>query len=196
PYFSPPPLPASIAADVIAQWLNQGVDVWALSPSATFVEEEVVAWLRRVVGFGEGSWGLLTSGGVMANFMALATARDVGLRALRGLDAPPRGSALEGVRVYASDQAHFSIQRSLALLGFPPETLRIVPSDERFRLHGEAVAAAIDDDLSRDVLPWSVAAVSGSTNTGSVDLVEELAPLCRQHGMWLHVDAAYGGAAR
>src|SRR5439155_14309214 len=110
--------------------------------------------------------------------MALAVARDVGLRGLRGLrglDGPPRGTALEGVRVYASDQAHFSIHRSLAMLGFPPESLRIVPSDERFRLHGEAVAAAIDDDLAHDVLPWCVAAVSGSTNTGSVDLVGELA---------------------
>ena len=195
-YFSPAALPMSIAGEVLAQWLNQGIDVWAAGPVGAFVEEEVTAWLRELVGFGEGSWGVLTSGGVMANIMALTVARDIHLAKLLGRADPPRGSALEGVRVYASDQAHFSIERGLSVLGFPPETLRVVPSDERFRLRGAQVAAAIAEDRANGALPFAIAAVSGSTNTGSVDLVGELAEIADREGMWLHVDAAYGGAAR
>ena len=122
-YFTPPPLVASIAGEVLAQWLNQGVDVWHAGPVAAFVEEEVGRWLCDLAGYGEGSFGLCTSGGVMANFIAMALVRDVHLRALRGGARPPRGAALEGVRVYASDQTHFSIARALDELGFPPETL-------------------------------------------------------------------------
>ena len=195
-YFTPPPLPMSISGEVLAQWLNQGVDVWAAGPIGAFVEEEVTAWLRELVGFGVGSWSVLTSGGVMANIMALAAARDVHLPMLLGHTEPPRGRALEGVRVYASDQAHFSIERGLSVLGFPPETLRIVRSDERFRLQGKPVAEAVAEDRANGLLPFAIAAVSGSTNTGSVDLVGELADIAGRERMWLHVDAAYGGAAR
>ena len=195
-YFTPPPLPMSISGEVLAQWLNQGVDVWAAGPIGALVEEEVTAWLRELVGFGEASWGVLTSGGVMANIMALAAARDVHLPMLLGHSGPPRGSALEAVRVYASDQAHFSIERGLSVLGFPPETLRIVPSDERFRLRGAPVAQAVAEDHANGLLPFAIAAVSGSTNTGSVDLVGELADIAERERMWLHVDAAYGGGAR
>jgi aromatic-L-amino-acid decarboxylase len=195
-YFTAPPLPMSIAGEVLAQWTQQGVDVWAASPAASLVEEEVTAWLRELVGFGEGSWGVLTSGGVMANIMALTIARDIHLARLLGLREPPRASELEHARVYASDQAHFSIARALDVLGFPPETLRIVPSDDRFRLHAAPVAEVIDEDRSAGAVPFAIAAVAGSTNTGSVDLVGELAELARREGLWLHVDAAYGGGAR
>jgi aromatic-L-amino-acid/L-tryptophan decarboxylase len=195
-YFTPPPLPLSISGEVLAHWLNQGVDVWAAGPIGALVEEEVTAWLRELVGFGQGSWGVLTSGGVMANIMALMAARDVHLPTLLGRAEPTRGSALEGVRVYASDQAHFSIERGLSVLGFPPETLRIVPSDERFRLQGRPVAEAVAEDRANGLLPFAIAAVSGSTNTGSVDLVGELADIAERERMWLHIDAAYGGGAR
>ena len=76
-YFTPAPLPMSIAGEVLAQWINQGVDVWHAGPTSALVEEEVTGWLRDVVGFGPGSWGVLTSGGVMANIMGLTVARDV-----------------------------------------------------------------------------------------------------------------------
>jgi aromatic-L-amino-acid decarboxylase len=195
-YFTPPPLAMSIAGEVLAQWINQGVDVFHAGPVGAFVEEEVVGWLSSLVGFGEGSWGVLTSGGVMANIMALAVARDVHLTHLRGLEGPPRGGHLDGVRVYASDQAHFSIGRGLDLLGFPANTLHVVDSDERFRLRGESVAAAIASDRAAGHTPFVIAAVVGSTNTGSVDEVGELADVAEREGVWLHADAAYGGAAR
>ncbi len=195
-YFTPPPLPMSIAGEVLCQWVNQGVDIFQAGPVAAFVEEEVTSWLRRLVGFDEGGWGVLTSGGVMANIMAMTVARDIHLARLLRRGEPPRATALEGVRVYASDQTHFSIARALDLLGFPTETLRVLPSDERFRLGGAVVAEAVAEDRSNGLVPWAIAAVSGSTNTGSVDLVGELADVAEREGLWLHVDAAYGGAAR
>jgi glutamate/tyrosine decarboxylase-like PLP-dependent enzyme len=195
-YFTPPPLVASIAGEVLAQWLNQGVDVWHAGPVAAFVEEEVGRWLCDLVGYGPGSFGLCTSGGVMANFVAMALVRDVHLRQLRGAERPPRGAALEGVRVYTSDQTHFSIARALDELGFPPETLVVVPADDRFRLEAAPVESAIRADRARGLTPVANCAVAGSTNTGSVDLVPDLAALARAEGLWLHVDAAYGGAAR
>jgi glutamate/tyrosine decarboxylase-like PLP-dependent enzyme len=193
-YFTGPPLPMSIAGEVLAQWLHQGVDVWAAGPIGALVEEEVTAWLCELVGHGAGSWGVLTSGGVMANVMGMNVARDVHLARLLG--AEPRGAALERARVYASDQTHFSIARALDVLGFPEGTLRIVPSDDRFRLHADPVAEAVAEDRAAGLVPFAIAAVSGSTNTGSVDLVGELAELARREDLWLHVDAAYGGAAR
>ena len=195
-YFTPPPLPVSMMGELLAQMVNQGVDIWHAGPLATFVEEEVVRWLCDLVGFGSGSFGLLTSGGVMANFMGMALARDIHLGRLLGTGRPPRGAPLEGVRVYTSDQTHFSIGRALDLLGFPVETLVVVPSDERFRLRGAPVAEAVARDRAEGLLPFAIAAVAGSTNTGSVDAIGELAEVAAAERLWLHVDAAYGGAVR
>ncbi len=195
-YFTPPPLPISMMGELLAQMTNQGVDVWHAGPVAAFVEEEVIRWLGDLVGYGPGSFGLLTSGGVMANFMGMTIARDLRLGRALGLGGPPRGKDLEGTRVYASDQTHFSVARALDLLGFPAETLVIVPSDERFRLRGAPVAAAIARDTGAGLTPFAIAAVAGSTNTGSVDRIGELADVAADNGLWLHVDAAYGGAAR
>jgi aromatic-L-amino-acid decarboxylase len=182
--------------ELVCQWLSQGVDVWHAAPSGALVEEEVVGWLCELVGYSAGSFGLLTSGGVMANLIGLTLARDVRLRERLGRQAAPRGGDLEGARVYASDQAHFSVGRSLDMLGFPRDALCVVASDEAFRLRGAAVAEAIAADRRAGLRPLAIAAVAGSTNTGSVDALGELADLAAQEDLWLHVDAAYGGAAR
>jgi aromatic-L-amino-acid decarboxylase len=195
-YFTPPPLAMSIVGETLGQWINQGIDLWLAGMAGPLVEEEVIRWMNDLVGLGEEGWGVLTSGGVMANLMALAVARDVHLSRLRHLDGPPRAGRLEGARLYASDQSHFSIERGLDLLGFPPETLRVIPSDERFRLHAEPVASAIAEDRAAGLTPFCITAVAGSTNSGSVDRVPELADLAEREGLWLHVDAAYGAAAR
>ena len=194
-YFTPPPLPLSIVGELLAQFTNQGVDVWHAGPSGAFVEEEVGRWLCDLVGYGPESFGILTSGGVMANLMGLTVARDVHLRRILGLDRPPRGARLEGTRIYASEQAHFSIERAIGELGFPVETLHLVPADDDFRLRGAPVARAIATDRAAGLVPWAIAAVAGSTNTGSVDGTEELADVAEREGLWLHVDAAYGGGA-
>jgi aromatic-L-amino-acid decarboxylase len=218
-YFTPPPLALSIVGELLAQWINQGIDVYQAGPVGTFVEEEVNRWLCDLVGYGAGSWGVLTSGGTMANLMALAVVRDVhlarlaaaaaaGLPATAALDpsrlaaggvaaypAVPRGAALDGVRIYASDQTHFSIAKALDILGFPEGTLHVVSSDARFRLRGVDVARALAEDAAAGLRPLAITAVAGSTNTGAVDATGELADVAAAHGLWLHVDAAYGGAA-
>jgi glutamate/tyrosine decarboxylase-like PLP-dependent enzyme len=195
-WFTPPPLVASILGELLAQVAQQGVDLFQAGPVATFVEEEVIRWLCDLVGYGPPAFGLLTSGGTMANLLGLTLAREVQLPRLRGDGRAPRGAALEGVRVYASDQAHFSVRRALDELGFPPATLRVIASDDRFRLAAAPVAAAIREDRSAGLLPLAIAAVAGSTNTGSIDAVPELADLADREDLWLHVDAAYGAAAR
>ena len=195
-YFTPPPLTASVAGEVLAQFAQQGIDIWHAGPVGAFVEEEVLRWLCDLVGYGAGSFGILTSGGVMANFIAMALVRDVHLSRLRGVDEPPRGRALEGVRVYASDQTHFSIGRALDELGFPADTMTVVPADAAFRLRAEPVAEALERDRAAGLTPVAIAAVAGSTNTGSVDAIGELADLATREGLWLHIDAAYAAAAR
>ena len=195
-YFTPPPLPVAIAGETLARWLNQGIDVWLAGMAAPFVEEEVVRWLCDLVGYDDDAWGVLTSGGVMANVMAVAIARDVHLRSILGLEDPPRGARLDAARAYASDQTHFSIERGLDLAGFPEGTLRVVPSDTDFRLRADAVTDAIAEDRAEGLRPFAIFAVAGSTNTGAIDDVPALADLAEREGLWLHVDAAYGAAAR
>jgi len=195
-YFTPPPLPMSMMGELLAQMANQGVDVWHAGPLAAFVEEEVVRWLCDLVGYGPRSFGLLTSGGVMANFMGMTLARDVHLGRLLAAGRAPRGAMLEDVRVYTSDQTHFSIARSLDELGFPPGTLAVIPSDASFHLRADRVAAAVAHDRAAGLTPFAIAAVAGSTNTGSVDAIGELADLAAAEDLWFHVDAAYGGAVR
>ncbi len=195
-YFTPPPLPMSVVGELLCQVFHQGVDVFHSGPVGALVEEEVTRWLADLVGAGPESWGVLTSGGVMANLMAMTVARDRHFAHLTGSDKPPRGELLERGRVYVSDQAHFSIARALDMLGFPAEALVAVEPDDRYRLRAEPVARRIEDDKAAGLLPFCIAAVCGTTNTGSVDDVPALADLARREGLWLHVDAAYGGAAR
>ena len=132
----------------------------------------------------------------MANFMGMTLARDLHLGKVRGLSGPPRGKDLEGARVYTSDQTHFSIARALDELGFPADTLVVLPADDDFRLRGGAVSAAVARDRAAGLTPFAIAAVAGSTNTGSVDAIVELADVAAAEDLWLHVDAAYGGGAR
>ena len=112
------------------------------------------------------------------------------------MSGPPRGKDLEDARVYTSDQTHFSIARALDELGFPAATLVVLPADDDFHLRGTAVRAAVARDRAAGLTPFAIAAVAGSTNTGSVDAIAELADVAATEDLWLHVDAAYGGGAR
>ncbi len=195
-YFTPPPLPMSVVGEMLSQVFHQGIDVFHSGPVGALVEEEVTRWLADLVGAGPEAWGVLTSGGVMANIMAMTVARDRHLARLTRTQGAPRGALLERARVYVSDQAHFSIGRALDMLGFPPEALVVVEPDESYRLQAEPVARRVAEDKAAGLVPFCVAGVCGTTNTGSVDDVPALADLARREDLWLHVDAAYGGAAR
>ena len=195
-YFTPPPLPMSMMGELLAQMTNQGVDVWHAGPVAAFVEEEVVRWLCDIVGYDDGRFraahvrrrdGQFHGDGPRPRRPSGATRW--------GRTAAARRDARRGPRLHL-DQTHFSIARALDLLGFPRETLVVVEADERFHLRAGPVVAAVARDRAAGLVPFAIAAVAGSTNTGSVDAVGELADVADAEDLWLHVDAAYGGAAR
>jgi glutamate/tyrosine decarboxylase-like PLP-dependent enzyme len=176
--------------ELLAQVANQGVDVWHAGPFAAFVEEEVVRWLCDLVGYGPTSFGLLTSGGVMANFMAMALAH-VHLRAA-GCDARP-WRPRTGARVYTSDQTHSRSPRALDEPGFCRDPRR--PA-------GRALPPTRRLSGGADRADRGGAAPGGRRSRGGLDQHRIRGPgrgagrLARDEGLWLHVDAAYGGAAR
>src|SRR5438552_2704986 len=169
-------------ADLIADAVNRYVGVWAAAPALVQLEANVGRWFCDVVGYPAGALGLLTSGGSLANFTAVVTARRERL---------PE-DFLRGV-LYASDQVHHSVQKAAMLAGFPPQNVHAVASDARFRLDLEALRSAIAADRAAGRTPFLVVGTAGTTNTGAVDDLAALADLAAAEGLWLHVDAAYGG---
>ena len=169
-------------ADLIADATNRFVGVWMAAPALVQIEANVGRWLCEMVGYPPAALGLLTTGGSMANFIALVTARRERL---------PE-NFLSGI-VYASDQAHHSIQKAAILAGFPPANVRAVPTDERFRLRFDALDEAIARDRAAGLTPFCLVAQAGTTNTGAVDDLERAAETARASRLWLHVDGAYGG---
>ncbi len=187
-YFTAPPLMMAVMGDLIASAINQCVDVWVTGPAAAFAEEEVVRWMGDLVGYGPEAFGILTSGGMNANLTALKMARDHRI--------PDRHAdgALRRSRLYASEQTHFSVRRCLDVIGFPPESLRLVPYDGHFRMKVDELERAIEEDRKAGLCPFCVVANAGTTNTGAIDPLEEIARVGEERGLWRHADAAYGGA--
>jgi aromatic-L-amino-acid decarboxylase len=169
-------------ADLLADSFNRYVGVFAAAPALAQLEANVVAWLAEIVGYPGQARGILTSGGSLANFTALVTARRERL---------PE-DFLRGV-LYASDQTHHSVAKAAMLAGFPPANVRSIPTDAAFRLRLDRLAEHIAADRAAGFAPFLVAANAGTTNTGAVDPLGKLAELARREGLWLHVDAAYGG---
>jgi len=171
-------------ADFIVSAVNMDASSWREGAGPSQVELTVLDWFRDWIGYPEGAAGVLVSGGSAANMTAVACAREARL-------GPMSDTAI----AYMSDQAHSSMARAARILGFRPEQVRILPSDHRSRLSPEILARAMDADLEAGLTPLLVGAAAGSTSTGAVDPMPELAAMCRERGVWLHVDAAYGGFA-
>lgn len=148
------------------------------------LELVVLGWFKQWIGYPDEAAGVLVSGGSAANLTALACAREALLGAMSG-----------EVVAYLSDQAHSSMARAARVLGFRPNQVRVLPVDDDYRMRPEALAAAMAADLRAGRRPLFVAASAGSTSTGAVDPLPELAAVCRERGVWFHVDAAYGGFA-
>jgi aromatic-L-amino-acid/L-tryptophan decarboxylase len=172
-----PTFPGAVA-DFVASGTNIFAGSWQGGPGAAVLELAALGWIREALGLHPEAAGVLQSGGSMANLVGLAVARD---RHLAG--AQPRVA-------YASGQAHSSVGRALTLLGAPPA--REIELDERYRLRPDRLAQAIADDRAAGLTPWCVIAAAGATSTGAVDDLPALAGICREHGLWLHVDGAYG----
>jgi aromatic-L-amino-acid decarboxylase len=169
-------------ADLIADAVNRYVGVFAAAPGLAQIESNVVRWFCQIVGYPESAGGVLTTGGSLANFSAVVTAR----RALLPDDF------LSGT-IYASDQAHHSIRKAARLAGFPADAVREIQTDARFRIRVEALARRMARDRAAGRAPFLIVASAGTTNTGAVDDLESLAALASRERLWLHADAAYGG---
>lgn len=173
-----------VLADALAAGHNVFAGTWLESSGPAMLELVVLDWLRGFCGLPDSAGGLLVSGGSEANLHALAAARHVALE-----------DHVEGAVLYASDQTHTAVDRALRVLGFAPGQLRRLESDDAFRLPVEGLRAAIAQDRAAGRRPFCVIANAGTVNTGTIDPLPALAGLCRAEGLWLHADAAYGGAA-
>jgi aromatic-L-amino-acid decarboxylase len=195
-YVSSPATPVGVYGSLLTGALDANVVAWRSAPAATTIERLVVRWLGELVGYGGAEpAGLLTSGGSMSNLSAVLMA----LRATAppGADPARRGLWYQGrpPTMYVSDQTHFSSSKAAEVLGVGRDQVRVVPSDDGYRLDPRALDEAIALDLRRGLRPFCVVASSGTVTTGAIDPLAELARVAHARGLWLHVDGAYGALA-
>ena len=181
--------PVAASADLLASVLNQNVTAWRSGPAAVTIERTVVNWLATAIGC-PGFQGSLTGGGSPANLMALAMAREAKLSAN---EAGLAGSS-QGV-IYASEEIHMSVAKSIALLGIGRNNLYLIPVDANFRLIPSELEKAIGRDKAAGKTPIAVVASAGTVNTGAIDPLMAIANIAGQHSLWMHVDGAYGALA-
>jgi aromatic-L-amino-acid/L-tryptophan decarboxylase len=192
-YFGSTTTSAGILGEMLMGALNVSAMTWRTSPAATELETLVLDWLRQMLGLSADYTGVVYDTASVAVIHALAAAReDLGLNArARGLCGR---SEVPALRIYASDQAHSSIEKAAITLGIGEQNVCRVPCEASYRMDVAALRSAIETDLRGRLLPMAVIATVGTTSTTSVDPVDEIAALCDEHRLWLHVDAAYGGA--
>jgi len=176
---------AAALADFVACATNRYVGVAQAAPALAQIEETAASWLCRLMGLPAGSRGILTTGGSLSTLAAVATARHARL-----------GEDFQDGVLYFSEETHYCVPKAARLAGFPRRGLRVLPTDSRLRLEPAALEAAIREDRARGLRPFLVVANVGTTNTGAVDPLPQILALAREHGLWLHADAAYGGFFR
>lgn len=195
-YVASPATPPGAFADLIASTLNANQTSWRSGPAATEIERTVVGWLASLIGYSDETqeaYGLLTSGGSMANLTALLIAH----RAKSDPDVGATGlwNSRAAMTIYASDQIHMSIPKAADILGLGRAQVHLVDSDDRFRLDVASLRRTIADDLEHGMKPFCVVASAGTVNTGAVDPLADIAEVAREYGVWFHVDGAYGALA-
>ena len=182
--------PIGITADYLAAGMNS--NCWGGDHAAIHVETRVIAWLADIIGLPAEAEGILVSGGSMANFTALATARRAmapgNVREEGLLGHPP-------LVVYASDQVHSCVDKAVDLLGIGTRNLRKIETDGNFRIRMDLLERAIAQDRRAGLRPAIVVGNAGTVNTGAIDPLQELSELCRREALWFHVDGAYGAMA-
>ncbi len=202
-YVASPATPIGAFADLIASALNQNVPAWRSAPAATHVERTVVSWLAQLIGYAEGAGGLLTSGGSMANLNALYIAHRTKARGLAHNTADTHADVAHAglwnagapMTVYMSDQAHHSITKAADILGLGRAQVRVVESDQQWRMDVRLLRERIAADVQQGLRPFCVVATAGTVNTGAVDPLAEIAAVAAEYDLWLHVDGAYGAPA-
>jgi aromatic-L-amino-acid decarboxylase len=193
-YFATSTSAPGIFGELLSAAFDNKAMLWRTSPASTELEEVVLDWLRQMMGLDPGMLGIIYDTASVSSLHAIAAAREGVEKRIReeGMSGRPD---LPLLRVYVSEQAHSSIEKAVITLGLGQRGLRKIPADSKFRMDARALAAAIDEDKRNGYLPFCVVATVGTTSTTSIDPVPEIVPICEEHAMWLHVDAAYAGSA-
>lgn len=182
-----------ILGEMLAAALNTNAMLWRTGPAQTELEDRTLDWLRQMMGLPEGLHGTIHDTASISTLIALAAAREAAGLGVReeGLS----GRDLPRLRVYASREAHSSIDKAGVTLGIGMQGTRKIDTDGEFRMDPAALEAAIEQDRAAGIRPLAVVATTGTTSTSSIDPVRRIAEVCRRLDVWLHVDAAYGGSA-
>ncbi|MYE12529.1 MAG: aminotransferase class I/II-fold pyridoxal phosphate-dependent enzyme [Gammaproteobacteria bacterium] len=171
-----------VLADFLAAGFNINSCTWLVSSGTSQIELVVIDWMRQWIGYPESAGGLLTSGGSAASVEALVTAREA-------------AGHPDGPVVYMNDQSHSALKRAALIAGVRRECIRLVPTDDAFRIDTEALARMVASDRAKGLAPVAVCANAGSASSGAIDPLGAMADFCEKEDIWLHVDAAYGGFA-
>jgi aromatic-L-amino-acid decarboxylase len=191
-YFATTASGPGILGEMLAASINTNAMMWSTSPGATELEQVVLDWLWQLVGLPDHCFGMIHDTASTSTLHAVAAARE----ALEDLAIRTRGqSGAPPLVLYTSTHAHSSVEKAAIALGIGQHNVRKIEVDGEFRMKPEALDAAISADLLAHCRPFCVVATVGTTSTTSIDPVPKIAEICRRRRLWLHVDAAYGGAA-
>jgi aromatic-L-amino-acid decarboxylase len=192
-YFSITSSYPGIIGEMLCSALNVNAMLWKTSPSATELEEVVTDWLRQMIGLPEQFDGVINDSASVSSLCALVAAREhTGLNIREdGLS----GRNLPSLRIYTSEEAHSSIEKAAIVLGIGQRGVKKIRTDEAFRMDVKVLTQSVEDDIRRGIKPICIIPTIGTTSTTSIDPVKEISELCKRYGIWLHVDAAYGGSA-
>ncbi|MFQ6037758.1 MAG: pyridoxal phosphate-dependent decarboxylase family protein [Candidatus Aminicenantales bacterium] len=189
-YFPANTSPPSVLAELLTAGIGAQCMIWQTSPAAAELEEVVLEWLRDMLGLPEGMAGVIQDTASTATLVALLTAREKAT----GYASNQRG--LEGAHsVYASEEAHSSVEKGVKIAGFGRENLRYIPTDGCFAMRPEKLEEAILEDTKRGIRPACVVGTLGTTSSTAVDPLRPIGEICQKHGIWFHVDAAFAGTA-
>lgn len=193
-YITSSPAPIGMLGELLAAAVNPNVGAWRLSPMASEIEAQTVRWIAELVGFPTNAGGLLVSGGNMANMVGLFAARAKAAQwdVRAGGIADP---AAQRMRVYASAETHTWLQKATDMSGLGTDAIRWIRTDDDQRLDTVALRQTLAEDQAAGELPMMVVATAGTVSTGAVDPIPEIAQICREFGVWLHIDGAYGAFA-
>ncbi|RAJ79107.1 L-2,4-diaminobutyrate decarboxylase [Chitinophaga dinghuensis] len=184
----------ALAADVIISAINSSQDTYDQSAGGTFIERRLIEWTCQEIGYGMDADGIFTAGGSQSNLMGLLLARDHFAARTYGYSIkydglPPQANRF---RIFVSEQAHFSNQKSASLMGLGEQAIVKVAVDHRFRLDTDALKKAVEAELQQGNIPIAIVATAGTTDFGNIDPLQEISAIATHYGLWMHVDAAYG----
>jgi aromatic-L-amino-acid decarboxylase len=193
-YFNSTSSGPGILAELLTAGLNVNGMAWHTCPAATELEEVMVNWMKKILGLPDNFWGIIYDTASVSSMHGIASAREFAELAIRKRGMSGRNE-LPRLRLYTSEQAHFSIDKAVVNLGIGLESILKIPVDKDFRMMPDALRSAIEEDKKNGWLPFCVVATVGTTSTTSVDPVDEIGTICNENNIWLHVDAAYAGTA-